>query len=235
MAQEHNQQSLEAIKIDDNAYRIEDGQVRSFLFIGSEKALLIDTGFGKSGSMRAMVRSLTDKEIVVANTHTDDDHVGCNQEFEAVWMHPSEMSFYFIKAPKEAKVNALWDGDTIDIGGRSFEVVLIPGHTPGSIAFLDRENRILVSGDSVSAVPVFMFGKARNIQAYMISMEKLLGMTTAIDTIYTSHGEFPMPVSRINQQLVAARKLYNNELEAQEPPFQLPAKMYIHDGAGFFY
>ncbi|MBQ8975038.1 MAG: MBL fold metallo-hydrolase, partial [Oscillospiraceae bacterium] len=73
---------LEAVKIEEGAFRIEDNGVRMFLFIGTEKALLVDTGFGNAGSVRALVRSLTDKPIYLVNTHADDDHTGKNAEFE---------------------------------------------------------------------------------------------------------------------------------------------------------
>jgi glyoxylase-like metal-dependent hydrolase (beta-lactamase superfamily II) len=146
----------EVIKIDEHSWRIEDNVVRVFLFAGTQRALLVDTGFG-TGNLRQIVESLTDKPVMLVNTHADDDHTGCNALFDEAYMHPSEMAFYFEKAPSGTPVRPLWEGDVIDLGSRRFEVILIPGHTPGSIALLDRENALLVSGDSVSATPVFMF------------------------------------------------------------------------------
>ncbi len=46
----------------------------------------------------------------------------------------------------------------IDLGAMKFEALLIPGHTPGSIALLDRENRLLIGGDSVQRGTVLMVG-----------------------------------------------------------------------------
>lgn len=40
-----------------------------------------------------------------------------------------------------------------------FEVVLIPGHTPGSIALWEKEKRFLISGDSVTNATTFLFGR----------------------------------------------------------------------------
>ena len=36
------------------------------------------------------------------------------------------------------------EGDTLECGGYRFEVLHIPGHTPGSIALLDREHGLLL-------------------------------------------------------------------------------------------
>jgi len=226
---------LEAVKISERAYRIEDNGVRALLFIGDARALLIDTGLGSAGSLKAVVESLTDKPVTLVNTHADFDHLGNNAEFGPAHMHPAEMTYYFQTAKPDACVTPLWEGDVIDLGGLAFEVILIPGHTPGSIVLLDRENRILISGDSVSGGPVFMFGEMRNFCAYIASMEKLIGMLGAFDTIYPAHGPFPVPASQVEKQLAAAKKLIAGELSAQEPPMEIPAKMYEHDGAAFFY
>ena len=228
-------QPLSAVKIADGAYRIEDNGVRSLLFVGTELALLIDTGFGTAGSMKELVSSITDKPVLLVNTHADGDHVGCNKEFDVAHMHPAEMPYYYQTAAPEAKVSALWEGDKLDIGGRCFEIVLIPGHTPGSIALLDRENRVLVSGDSVSDTPVFMFGEIRDIHAYMASMEKLTNMIDAFDEIYAAHGPFPVSPAQIGKALAAGHELVAGKLSPQEPPFPIPAKMYAYEGAAFFF
>jgi len=224
---------LEVSKINDWTYSIEDNGVRCLLFIGSGSALLVDTGFGEAGSLKAVVDSLTNKPVTLVNTHADHDHIGNNAEFDIAYMHPSEMAYYSQNAKPGASAGPLWEGDAIDLGGLRFEVVLIPGHTPGSIALLDRENRIIVTGDSVSERPVFMLGAGSDFQAYFASMEKLSAMAGSFDWIYPSHGQLPLPPGQIGKEIAAAEKLLAGELQPMEPPFPLPAKMYMHDGAGF--
>ena len=43
----------------------------------------------------------------------------------------------------------LAEGDTIDIGGRTFTVVHTPGHTPGSACLFDERDGTLFTGDAV--------------------------------------------------------------------------------------
>ena len=58
-----------------------NGTEYMYLLEGSEKALLLDTGYG-AGNLRAFVEQLTDKPVIVANTHYHPDHAGGNGEFE---------------------------------------------------------------------------------------------------------------------------------------------------------
>jgi glyoxylase-like metal-dependent hydrolase (beta-lactamase superfamily II) len=59
------------------------------LVIGEERAALIDTGCG-IGNLRQVVEAITDKPVVVVNTHTHLDHLGGNPQFEEIVMfdHP---------------------------------------------------------------------------------------------------------------------------------------------------
>jgi len=43
----------------------------------------------------------------------------------------------------------LEEGDVIDLGDRLFEVLHLPGHSPGGIGLLDRQNGIFFSGDAI--------------------------------------------------------------------------------------
>jgi glyoxylase-like metal-dependent hydrolase (beta-lactamase superfamily II) len=228
-------QPIEAVKISETSYRLEDTGVRSFLFVGSERALLVDTGFGSAGSLKDVVSGLTSLPVMLVNTHGDPDHIGNNAEFDTAYMHPSEMAYYAKHAKPGAVVEPLFEGEVIDLGGWKFEIVLIPGHTPGSIALLERSRRFIITGDTLSAGPVFMFDEVRSIPAYMASMDRLIALSEAYDEVYPSHGQFPIPPETAQKALLAAKKLLAGELTAQDPPMPVPAKVYMHDGVGFFY
>ena len=234
-------------QLDDCSYVFQDNDARSFLFIGETHALLVDTGRGKAGSLRALIEPLTDKPIILVITHADNDHIGNNAEFDAVpHMHPSEMPDYFQKVGDlDAPVDPLWEGDVIDIGGRTFEVLHIPGHTPGSIAILDRKNRFLLTGDSVTGTrPSFLCGAQRSFYPFIASLEKLVRLQNTYDTIYAAHGALPLPATSVNQTLAAAKKFVEGERPTPlEPPPEFASrlaatpgvKMYEYDGATFFF
>ena len=56
-------------------------EVISYLIIGKKRALLFDTGMGIS-DIKKVTAELTKLPIVVLNSHTHDDHVGGNWQFE---------------------------------------------------------------------------------------------------------------------------------------------------------
>jgi glyoxylase-like metal-dependent hydrolase (beta-lactamase superfamily II) len=59
-------------------------EVMSYLFIGTDKAMLLDTGMN-IGDMKQVTDALTDKPVFVVNSHSDFDHVGCNWQYNEVW------------------------------------------------------------------------------------------------------------------------------------------------------
>lgn len=54
-----------------------------YLFVGSKQAALIDTGYG-FGDLKQAVRSVTDKPLIIINTHGHCDHTGGNAQFEEI-------------------------------------------------------------------------------------------------------------------------------------------------------
>lgn len=60
------------------------------LVIGRDKAAVIDTGCG-IGNLRKVVEQLTNKPLMVINTHTHTDHLCSNRQFSEIAMfdHPS--------------------------------------------------------------------------------------------------------------------------------------------------
>lgn len=87
-------------------------------------------------------------------------------------------------APTEATM-LLQEGDVIDLGNRAFEVLHLPGHSPGSIGLLDRSNGVLFSGDAVYDGPLLDEIPGSNIDDYVNTMTRLL--TLDVSRIYGGH------------------------------------------------
>ena len=78
----------------------------------------------------------------------------------------------------------LREGDTLECGGYRFEVLHIPGHTPGSIALLDREHGLLLPGDSIQKEgAIYMFGLRQNLERYLVSLRELQSLEGEIRQI----------------------------------------------------
>lgn len=226
-----------------HSYRTEDGficieqrGVRCFLFEGTRKALLVDCAF--EGDLKAYCETLTDKPVQVVITHADGDHTGGAGSFDRVYMHPAEFARYYEKNNALARAEALWEGDTINLGNWRFEVVLIPGHTPGGIALLERDRRFLIGGDTIQSAPIYMFGDGRNMPAFLASMQKLQKMRNAFDKVYASHHNLVEDPAIIDDLESFAREVLEGDLPAPETvqghwPADLNVKLYSRGNAHF--
>lgn len=226
---------MEIIKIDDNTWRIEDGHVRFFLLAGEKKALLIDSGM-QVYNAREIAESLVDLPVELLNTHADMDHVGSNDEFDSFYMNPAEASNYYKTNKKTGTILPVTDGDMIDLGGRELEIITLPGHTPGSIAVLDKKNRVLISGDPIQDGNIFMFGIQREMHAYLLSLEKLEKYKDCFDTIYPSHGSFPVSPELIPALHAGAVRVLAGEVNGEDADFHgVKIKRYDVGVAAFLY
>lgn len=226
-------ESYKINKIREDFYSIEQGFVRSFLIIGDKEALLIDTGAG--GNLKEFVEDITKLPITVIFTHADNDHTGSAEQFERRLMHPSEFDYYKSHAEKSALMEQIWEGDIIELGTYRFEIILIPGHTPGSIALLEKEKRFLIGGDSIQIGSIFMFGNGRNFHAYRASLKKLEGRINEFDIVYASHNVLSMDANTIKTLYEAAGKVMDNKVYGRpEERFDGKVKCYETDGVSFY-
>lgn len=233
---------MEAITINENSWYFSGAVGRAFLFRGEKAALLVDTTNGPGDLKGEVTRLVGNLPVILVNTHADSDHIGCNDQFDQTLMHPSEFAYYACKRkPGYAVPIPVLDGEKIDIGGRVFEVILMPGHTYGSIVLLNREERFLVGGDTILK-KVFIFGPQRNLRALISSLNRLKTQYgDAFDTIYTAHFDLPMNRDFVEKELEAAEALLAGELTAKdagkiplEPPEYRAASLYSLGEAGFF-
>lgn len=81
----------------------------------------------------------------------------------------------------------------ISLAGQEFEIIPTPGHTPGSICLLDRQNKILFSGDTIFANDNlgrtdFAYSNRQNMSE---SLKKLkdLKKEGLYGQVYPGHGE----------------------------------------------
>ena len=224
---------MEIVKLADNTWRIEDEGVRFFLLAGENRALLIDSGM-QIHNAKDIAQQLVSQPIELLNTHADMDHIGSNEQFASFYMHPAEASNYYNTQGKQGTFIPVADGDIIDLGNRTLKILSIPGHTPGSIAILDMEQRVLYSGDTIQDGVIFMFGVQREMHAYLHSLKKLEALRSCFDQIYPSHGNIPLPPSQIDLLYQAALDIMENKIEGKNVNFHgISIKKYTTSHAIF--
>ncbi|MEX2328975.1 MAG: MBL fold metallo-hydrolase [Nitriliruptoraceae bacterium] len=111
------------------------------------RALLIDVA-ARPDRLRAAVE---DVDLVAAvQTHGHWDHVRAWEDLHAggvkVWGHPGDDDLFPMPVDRE-----LVDGDVLEVGELSAEVLHVPGHTPGSLLLLvdGAERPHLFTGDTL--------------------------------------------------------------------------------------
>lgn len=224
----------EIIQINENTWRIEDQGVRIFLLTGTKEALLVDTGMNTANA-REIAETITSLPLRLLNTHTDRDHIAGNAAFESVLMGAQEADFYRSQGRTETVV-PVKSGDVINLGERQLEIIDLPGHTPGSIAVLDIENRVLISGDSIQDGRIYMFGAHRNMKKYIESLEDLRKHDGRYDIIYPSHSTFPVKPDLIPKLIEGAKKVFAGEAEGKQVDVHgNKVTLYQFEYAGFLY
>ena len=88
---------------------------------------------------------------------------------------------------KAPATRILQDGDRIDLGDRSFEIIHTPGHSPGGIAIWEERTATLFSGDILYDGPLIEDTYHSNAEDYLASMERLLKLPVRV----VHGGHFP--------------------------------------------
>lgn len=208
----------EIIQINANTWRIEDDGVRLFLLAGTEKALLIDSGMNLNNA-RDIAAGLTGLPLSLLNTHADRDHIGSNEQFDAFYMHPAEEPVYR-RFGKSGTIIPVREGDSLNLGDRELRIMHLPGHTPGSIAVLDVQNKVLISGDPIQAHGrIFMFGDHRNMEDYIASLEHLESFADQFDEIWPSHADIPVSPAVIRKLRDGAQAVLDGTIQGKTTEF----------------
>ena len=81
---------------------------------------------------------------------------------------------------------AVDEGEVIDLGDRSFEVMHLPGHTPGSIGLWEAGTGTLFSGDAVyDAAPLLDELPESDVPAYVRTMKRLRELP--VEVVHAGH------------------------------------------------
>ncbi len=188
----------------------------AYLIVGSERALLFDTGIGLV-PIRPVVERLTPLPILVLNSHTHYDHVGGNAEFDSVlavetpYTRANMAGFPHHELAGEVAPGAFchgppvgadtarfvtraWtrsrtvgDGDSIDLGGRVLEVLQVPGHTPDAVALIDHTAGLLWTGDTYYDATLWLYVPETDLDQYQRSMARLAALAPGVTRLLPAH------------------------------------------------
>ena len=183
------------------------------LIVGETGAILFDTMMG-FGDLRSCIKGITSLEPMVINSHSHYDHMGGNWQFDRVYMHEAELPLLELGASRipiltetlnadlsatqccytdRERISSIEPGTVIDLGGKTVEVIPMPGHTPGSIGLLCREDRLLLAGDTLSPQCCIFFQESLPLEVCAATVKGLWALE--FDQFLSSHFDFLFPRS----------------------------------------
>ena len=195
-------------------------EVISYLILGRERAILLDTGMG-IGDIHRLVAEMTDKPITVVNSHHHWDHIGDNHRFSHIAIHAAEAQFLEQDPPEETLQEAMraenfWgppppdfdpssyrilpskadqmleEGEVLELGGHRLQVLHTPGHSPGSICLLSEKQGLLFTGDVVYAGPLYIQLEDSDFLSYHESMKRLGDLASDLQLVLPAHNRTPL-------------------------------------------
>mgnify|MGYP001569022732 CR=1 FL=1 len=136
------------------------------LFDETGECLIIDPGCyddHERGELAGFITSHRLKPVKLLNTHCHIDHVfGNSFVFDQYKLKPQihEKDLPVLKAlvqvgrqygvhaeESPSPLNFLDEGDTITLGSSVLDILFIPGHSPGSICFVCKQQKFVIGGD----------------------------------------------------------------------------------------
>jgi glyoxylase-like metal-dependent hydrolase (beta-lactamase superfamily II) len=137
------------------------------------------------------------------------------------------------------------DGHVFDLGGVRIEVIAIPGHSNGSVAYLDRDGGYVFTGDGINspaiqvhnldlyynapehraALPSFMgiapdapaLGYGECFSVYAGVVQRLIGMVGPDVTLYSGHNPLPQTIRTAHHVVAACEEIAGGKIVADPP------------------
>ena len=110
------------------------------------------------------------------------------------------------------------DNERIDLGNRTVEVLRTPGHTPDSIALLDRAHGFLFTGDTYYSDQIYLWAPGTDLAAYTASIDRLVALRPGLQTLFPAHGTPTADPERLVELQKALREIRANMVQAAPTP-----------------
>ena len=201
------------------------------------RCIIVDPGCREGAEQQALSDQLAQEGITpeaILLTHGHIDHIlgvkALQDRFGIpVYMHPADTAAldynvrmaqrFRLDLPGDFTWTPVQDGQVLEVAGMRFEVITTPGHTPGGVCWLEREEGVLFTGDTLFAGSIGRtdFPYSEYDDEIRSILEKLLPLDPDI-TILPGHG----PVSTIGRERTGNPFLepFNEPEETPDPELE---------------
>lgn len=185
--------------------------VNCYVVSHGNEAIIVDPG-DSSTQILDYIRLKDFKILAIVNTHGHADHILGNSWFiektnAPLWIHEDEEEFLSnpelhlgpainMDVPVVKADRLLKDGDLIEFGGASLEVLHTPGHSPGGICLYTPN--ILLSGDTLFKESVGRWDLPKGDLNILKKSILRLGRLPVETLVYPGHG----PSTTIEHEII---------------------------------
>ncbi|MDR1272614.1 MAG: MBL fold metallo-hydrolase [Clostridiales Family XIII bacterium] len=193
------------------------------------------------GLRRYIERYITDKKPMLSYaTHGDLDHIGSAILFDEAYLNHRDLekldwnlnverrlsdlnlfcggdaeTMAFAKANYVRNENVQFkdvdDGDVVDLGGVQFEVIMTPGHTAGSVAYLNRKDGYVILGDA--AIKGGSWQRCKDYDECLECQKRFVGLLPDDVAIYNNHDLVPVPRQMLDDITTALEEILAGKSE----------------------
>lgn len=258
---------MSPVEIAEDLFFVERGYLNAnhFVYRGKEP-VLIDTAY--SSGFEDTAKAITqlgvhlDRVRLIVNTHSHCDHVGgnkliqemsgCSIALHAVGKHiidsRDDWATWWRYFNQEAEFFtchvALTDGEVLRIGPHEFEVIYTPGHASDGIVLYHRQEKILVSSDTLWENDMALINPLVEGSRALFSMAESITRLKTLDVsmVYPGHGrpftDFAEAIFKTERRLsrfFENRKRIGNDLLKKIIIYTLLMKQSMDEPAFFDY
>ena len=180
----------------DGIFALDGGEwevTNNIWLVGDDTEVVV---FDAAHDHRPIVAGVGSRRVVaVVCTHGHNDHINVAVPLAEVvgapiWVHPDDRMLWEVVWPDRAPDAELVDGQVIEVGGSSLEVLHTPGHSPGGCCLHTEADGVLFSGDTLFKGGPGATGRSfSDYDTIVASIRDRLLVLDPATVVHTGHGD----------------------------------------------
>ena len=175
--------------------------MQTWLVVGSEAVLAMDSPVPEIHGFRTYIEEEFGLPVIMLNTHGHVDHIGCNRQFEKVYLAKEDWTLAAGGGIQRSEEENAWeclsyelvdlpDGFQISLGNRELTVYHLPGHTKGCVVLYEEATATLFGGDAVARRILYGMSDWTPLEDYLEKLRDIAKLK--IDFLYSMHDDFAL-------------------------------------------